>query len=110
MRGAVHPVGEHRDEVHLGGPGGEEGVEHVGVAIPQRVAKSGEERVGVTHLGRSAAVPLERPMGVGRKRRGVALDERDRVTGARQGERAAEPSHTGPDDDNVGHLPPPASS
>ena len=110
MRGAVHPFGEHRDEVHLGGPGGEEGVEHVGVAIPQGVAEPGEERVGVTHLGRPAAVPLERPVGVGRQRRGVAFDERDRVTGARQGERAAESGHTGPDDDDVGHLPPPACS
>ena len=84
-----HLDGQVVAEAHLGGAGGEQRVEHVGVAVAQQVAQPGQQRVRVAHLRRAPAVPLEGGVGVGRQRRGVALDQRDPVARPATGASAA---------------------
>jgi len=74
-------------ECDLRRPGVEERVEHVGGAVAQEVAETGEERVRVTHLGRSGTHPRERGVGIGRHRSVVAFENRDLVSIARARER-----------------------
>ena len=80
-------------EAHLGGTRGEQRREHVGVAVAQRVAQTGEEGVAVAHLRCTTTVPLERCVGRVGHRRVVALEDRDLMTLSGERERGAEPGH-----------------
>ncbi len=104
--GAVHALGQHRDEVERRGSGGQQRVEHVGVTLEQQVAQPGEEGVGVAHLRRAPAVPVEGAVGVLGQRRVVAFDEHDLVALSSTCQPDAEPPDAGPDHHDASHGPP----
>ena len=94
---AVHALGEHGDEVEWGRPGVEQRVEHVGVAVAQQVAQPGQECMGVAHLRRAPAVPVERAVRVGGEGRVVALDQHDLVSCPAGAQRDTQPGDARPD-------------
>ena len=69
---------------------------HAAIAAARR-AQPGEHGVGVAHLGRTPAVPLERLVRVVGQRRAVPLEHRDVVALTGQRQRRAQSPHTGPD-------------
>lgn len=97
---------EHVHEPQLGGTGGEQRVEHVGVTIPQEVAQACEEGVGVADLRSAVAVPVEGAVRVRRQRRVVTLDDGDVMARARSEQRGGEPTHSGADDHDPCHGDP----
>ncbi len=90
-------------EPQLGGPGLEEVVQHVRMLVPQEVAESGQERVGVSHLRRPATVPGERLVGCGRERGGVAFQQGHTMALATQHQRGGEPGDAGARNDDLSH-------
>jgi hypothetical protein len=91
-------------EAQFGGAGLEEVVQHVGMVVPQQVAKAGQERVGVAHLRRPATVPPEGLVGRGRQRRGVALQQGHAVALAAHHQRGRQPGDARTRDDDLSHA------
>ena len=71
-------------------------VEHVGEAVAQLDDEAGEEAVGLVHLRRAAPLGGEGGLGVGRGRQRVLLEQRDRMPGAGERERATASPPTPP--------------
>ena len=67
-------------------------VEDVGQVLAQLHEDAGEEPVGLVDLRRAPSLGLERLLGVGPHRQGVALDQRDLVAGPSEGERERQPA------------------
>ena len=99
-------VGRHHvQEADLGHAGSEQGIEYVGIAVAQHVPQPGEQRMGVPYLGRAPPVPGERIVRIGRQRCGVALEHRDRVPMAGQGESRTEAGDPRSDHNDLCHVP-----
>ena len=94
-------VGDRRRKVvaepHFGGALTQQLGIHVGVVAPQQSHEPGEERMAVSNLGCTTAVPFERFVGRRRHRCVVALDHHDVVTVPSQHQRGPQARHSSTD-------------
>ena len=99
-----HLLGDRLDHVERQRPGVPHGLGHVGQVLVELLAELGLEVVGEPELVDAAALPaFPRVTGVGRRRRGVALEHGHLVTVTLQQQSGAHPDQATADDHHSRH-------
>ena len=99
VTGTGRPVGHLRGQVlghpQLGGAGGEQVGEHVGIRGAQQAVEPGQEGVAVADLRRAPAIPVEGGARIGRQGSRVAFEQRHPVPVPAQRQGRPQPGHAG---------------